>query len=961
MSRKYFVSHQKSAWFVGITVLLAATLAIIWMLFGANRHQRNRALVDGLYVQQADDRLDPLPKLIVEAPEAASSADAIVRGEVLLPDGVPATGATVILSRLITGWPEWQRERVDQAVTRSDGVFQFRCSRHYGYLIAFEHDAYAGDEVEVSDRDDVMRLRLKPGFEISGTVLNDVGSPMPNTRVSVESIVGQRRRAQVTTTLSDGSYRFTNLAAGPAELVARHQFWQPAKATALVIGDRLRTDFRFERPSISPLRGRVVCASTQDPVVGAVVQLVPVQQQLGLVDAVTTTTAADGSFLISGLSRGNVRMWVRHPEYGNSIATQSIRSVSNNVLVELPKRSAVAGQLDGEFVGGEVLQIQDDGGELAFATVGQDGNFACSQTLSPGVVTIRALGGALLFRNLKGTSATVRLDEPDQGETQELYFGTLLPPVVVGRFLAADGKPVAGVRMQSLSDSLNLIGAAVSEMSITKAGDSIMQLMDDRDRPLAVSDQSGRFKISGLRNGAALVEVSCAGFGSRWLRFDVPGPGQTTDVGDIDLRPGCSVTGRVLRGGEPFVGATVVLKSDVSLSMVVTDASGQYSAPDLSPGEYKVQAKIPGRPTGINNEQRVTVAPNVSGRRVDIVLDAGRIVSGVVTDDSQQPLESVLISLRGRQGEVITTNQAGEFELELPDRNVELVVSFGDRSDTKIVPVSKDQETLSITLPSRVTGVLVGRCAGLPGRRPLSGVLLRLTGRNGDQQETTKSLWVATTDGQLRQPHVPTGRIVVEIWCEGYAPYKKTIMLKPDEEHDLGDVLLATGASLRGVVRDTDGNPLRDAMVLVGEETDFDLFVPSIRSSSDGSFVIQGVTSRSSHLVVRHTGHATASVDVLLPRDVLSADPLTVMMERGTTIEVVVSADLMPDDGVVFLRRDGQLLGSTLLDDNGTGWFANRSVGAYTVHLFGGQAPPRAVQVKPGEELSRVQFDVTRK
>ncbi len=961
MSRLYFVSHRKFAWFIGIAVLLAVTVSITWMLFSANRQQSHRGMLGDSYVQQAAGDSDTLPKLIVEPQEADLSADAIVRGEVLLPDGVPATGATVILSRLITGWPEWQRERVDQAVTRSDGVFQFRCSRHYGYLIAFEHDAYAGDEVEVADRDDVMRLRLKPGFEISGTVLNDVGSPMPNTRVSVESIVGERRRARSTTTLADGSYRFTNLAAGPAELVARHEFWQPAKATALVIGDRNRTDFRFERPSISPLRGRVVCASTQDPIVGAVVQLVPVQQQLGLVDAVTAITADDGSFLISGLSRGNVRMWVRHAEYGNSIATQSIRSISNNVVVELPKRSAVAGQLDGEFVGGEILQIQDDGGELAFATVAQDGNFSCSRTLSPGVVTIRALGGALMFRNLKGTSATVRLDEPDQGETQELYLETLLPPVVVGRFIGPDGKPVAGVLMQSSSDSLNLIGAAVSEMSITKAGDSIMQLMDDRDRPLAISDQSGRFKISGLRNGAALVEVSRAGLGSRWLRFDVPGPGQTTDVGDIDLGPGCSVSGRVLRGGEPFVGATVVLKSDVSLCMVVTNAFGQYSASDLLPGEYKVQAKIPGRPTGINNEQMVTVAPNVSGRRVDIVLDAGRIVSGVVIDDRQQPLESVLISLRGRHGEVSTTNQAGEFELELPDRNVELVVSFGDRSHTKIVPVMKGQETLSITLPSRVTGVLVGRCAGLPGRLPLNGVLLRLTARNGDEPEQTKSLWVATTDGQLRQPHVPTGRVDVEIWCEGYAPYKKAIILKPDEEHDLGDVLLAAGASLRGVVRDADGNALRDAMVLLGEETDFDLFVPSIRSSSDGSFLIQGVTSRSSHLVVRHTGHATASIDVLLPRDVLSAEPLSVTMERGTTIEVVVSADLIADDGVVFLRRDGHLLGSTLLDDNGTGWFANRSVGAYTVHLFGGQLAPQAVEVKSGEELSRVTLDATRK
>src|SRR5690606_30604114 len=100
----------------------------------------------------------------------------------------------------------------------------------------------------------------------------------------------------------------------------------------------------------------------------------------------------------------------------------------------------------------------------------------------------------------------------------------------------------------------------------------------------------------------------------------------------------------------------------------------------------------------------------------------------------------------------------------------------------------------------------------------------------------------------------------------------------------------------------------------------------------------------------------TTSLDLQLPRDVLSVEPLVVTLERGTTIEVIVPRDLILDDGLVYLRRDGHLLGSTVLDDRGRAWFSNRSVGDYTVCLFGSDLPEHTVHVKPGEEISTVRF-----
>ena len=152
------------------------------------------------------------------------------------------------------------------------------------------------------------------------------------------------------------------------------------------------------------------------------------------------------------------------------------------------------------------------------------------------------------------------------------------------------------------------------------------------------------------------------------------------------------------------------------------------------------------------------------------------------------------------------------------------------------------------------------------------------------------------------------------------------------------------------------GEAIRDAMILLGDESDFALFLPTVRSDADGMFTIQGVTSRSRQLVVRSPGFAASTVTLQLPRDVLSADPLEIKMERGTTIEVSVARRFRPDDGLVYLRRNGHLLESTVLDDTGKAWFANRSAGRYTVQLIGSSLPEQVVDVKPGQELSYVRF-----
>ena len=120
---------------------------------------------------------------------------------------------------------------------------------------------------------------------------------------------------------------------------------------------------------------------------------------------------------------------------------------------------------------------------------------------------------------------------------------------------------------------------------------------------------------------------------------------------------------------------------------------------------------------------------------------------------------------------------------------------------------------------------------------------------------------------------------------------------------------------------------------------------------------IAGVSSRSAQLVVRHPGFAVSTVDLKLPFAVLSKKPLPIELASGATIEVNVAAELVDDEGLVYLMRRGNRVASAVLDDRGRAWFANRSAGSYAVKLFGSDQGEQAVDIEQGQKRVLVRFD----
>src|SRR5271165_2382325 len=112
-----------------------------------------------------------------------------------------------------------------------------------------------------------------------------------------------------------------------------------------------------------------------------------------------------------------------------------------------------------------------------------------------------------------------------------------------------------------------------------------------------------------------------------------------------------SITGRILgtvtdQSGAAVAGATVIL-IDVqrgSSRTVVTDDSGNYSAPELQPAVYKVRAEA----KGFKTVERVNIVVEVGqDLRVDIMVPAGSLSETIVVTDEVPLLNTTSATLGG--------------------------------------------------------------------------------------------------------------------------------------------------------------------------------------------------------------------------------------------------------------------------------------------------------------------------
>ncbi len=426
---------------------------------------------------------------------------------------------------------------------------------------------------------------------------------------------------------------------------------------------------------------------------------------------------------------------------------------------------------------------------------------------------------------------------------------------------------------------------------------------------------------------------------------------------DVVVQEGLLIEGRVSDRltGRPIVGARVHEGVEVRRS-VVTDARGEYRLPGFgNPDVAELHADARGY-----GRRRGELSTPVEGRmRVDFELLPGHGARGRVVEWDGQPIEgayvaAVAYSDANEDWCTARTDSQGNFGLEglAPELRHALMIAkpahatqVYDFPALEATTTSTDFGVIAL-LPARsIRGRAVDENgAGVPG------VVVGLRGWNADRfvlsagASPAGANWVETRDiwsdaeGHFEFSDLAPGEYAIHARATGRPPTaERNLRLVEGEDLDGIELLMPTGAGLRGRVVDEHGQPLPAIHVALLVEalhdpaTTLESYASSTRTDATGAFEFSSLPPGEYGLELFPT--------VLDERDLreppllttvhhVLADsaPLVVEMTRGRTIE----GTLMDEHGAPLSGYRVQARGTA----NEIGWTAfTDSTGAFAMPL----------------------------
>ncbi len=896
---------------------------------------KNAAVPDDRGAAQAvaEDSVSP-------EPGAESPALPPVRGRVLGPDGQPVVGARVSLIRLLSAWPEMRNEAVETEVySDAEGKFLFQTSRGDDLMIDVFHPDLARKRVPAAKAVPSLTISLEYGFEVKGKVGHNDRSVV----VSLEPRSGGFSRAVNTTLDARGFFAFKNVPAGLARVSVRHPQLPMTSLPSVTVGSEESLSIGLSRSVGNLVLGVVHAASApEEPVENAEVRIYQsTAWDSGLLEPIITHTGSEGTFRLRGLSGGNLRMEVRHPEYSTALRILR-RGQRERLSFELLPKSRVHGRLRGADLSGARLSLVSSAGEIGWAQVSDSGSFEFPELVSSGRAVLEIEDGAWAFA--ESSSRYLDFTVREDGDT-DLDRAVTSPSVLSGRVVDAAGNPLVGV-MVSTPRRRVIFGSP--------------------ERLVTITDEDGRYAFRGLVVGT--IEVF---MGNVELLFEhddyatkyvaVTG---ASDQGEVVLvRPGV-IEGQVTRGGEPLPGALVFAgKGNRNQTTVVSGPDGRYRLGSLPPGSYRVKVRYSTLSLQVADELAEVRSGEVSGP-IDLDFPKGEMVKGRVLDPAGIPVsEASVLAIGDFDARIITrTDQSGSFLLEVPADAEELEIVSPDlqvvvREEIYKRSGEKVHEQEVIRLPMVPRASLRVRVLGLPARRPITSGVLRIEpldaaeswNENTRRQRRVPARWVQMPNGELQLDDFPAGRSRLILQCPGYSPIVQEVDLRRNEVRDLETVAVEPGARIRGVVTNSAGVPVAGAVAHLGEELDlfeFDARM-AFRSDSSGEFEISGVTPLGKRLVIYAEGYATRVIDLEYPKDLMRSEPMSVVLQPATSIVVHVKnpEGRVQSSGWIVLLRDGVRLDIEVPDEDGVVSFLARGAGIYQVSMLGKETEGKVVVV----------------
>ncbi|MBK9033581.1 MAG: carboxypeptidase regulatory-like domain-containing protein [Myxococcales bacterium] len=546
----------------------------------------------------------------------------------------PVAGATVELRGL------------DQQTmqTGADGVATFPVVAAGGYEVVAAAPGFAPSRqfTRIAAVPEELTLALVAGAAVAGRVVDDTGAAVAGARVAYSgasdwSVQADERKDGVVTDAT-GRFTFAALPAGSFRFVARHERFAPGTSAIVTLDGSHATDgVEIKLTGGATIAGKVV-DDHGGPVASAQVRIAVASRGMIGSEPRQVFSDSDGRFVIAGLPKKPLDA-VAIAESGSSknVAVDASGGDVGDVVLTIDQTGTIAGVVvdkAGEPIAGAQVSAFPD---FRSGTSGDPGQFRLRgfpQELTNAGGEFKLVGlapGAYMVRASRNPTARGRVVgfEGEKAETGTTGLRIVLPLEggIKGKVAFADGTVPTPFTVG--------VGFA--------------------SEPVASKD--GRFELHDLPPQKYQLTIRGGEFDPRTVEVTVE-EGQIADAGDIVVKKGRVIAGRVTMRGQPVVGAMVYAGGQIfgtgssnTAAMggppgrggsreATTDEEGKFRISGLGPAPLAVVAEHPdlGRSAAV---RLVRGAPNEQA--LELTLAGWGVLTGKVIDDAG-PAENTIIT-----------------------------------------------------------------------------------------------------------------------------------------------------------------------------------------------------------------------------------------------------------------------------------------------------------------------------
>lgn len=475
-------------------------------------------------------------------------------------------------------------------------------------------------------------------------------------------------------------------------------------------------------------------------------------------------TGPDGRFELEHLRAGSpLHLEVGHPGY-LSAEVGGVAVPGPPVAVLLRRGARVAGQVlddGGAPIHGAVVLVTErcgngtqapgarTGRRLAGGRADAAGRFAVGN-IEPGPVRVVAIAPG--FWSIEPADFEVVAGEQVAGVLLVMHRGAVLE----GRVLTAAGAPAPGARVAAL------------------AGDGEAGVVG-WDRPAAVADRGGAYRLEGLPEGPRRIRAELVGFPPVTGQLEVR---PEMNRLDLFLPGGAAVAGRVMDpSGLPISAAEVALRPAAGSgaeppAAVTSDAGGAFAFAGIEAGRYQLVA----RRQGFTSTHQTVEVGDTPLEDLEVRLERGCAIHGQVLGLSAAEVSQAVAeaSASDGSGQTARLGPGGSFRLDglaAATWSVTVRVAESEREVRGAVTVMPGEDaTLDLEFGSGLTLMGTVRRAGLA----VEGAWVIVTGQEGSGATFTGAA------GQFRIEGLRPGHYLLNV-SHLAAGWQQTVDLAVDQ------------------------------------------------------------------------------------------------------------------------------------------------------------------------------------